>query len=34
MKRTTKKRKRKVNSRLKRDFKWGPFYNAINRKGN
>lgn len=35
MKRTTKKkRKRKANSRLKRDFKRGPFYNAINRKGN
>lgn len=35
MKRTTKKRKRKANSKtLKRDFKRGPFYNAINRKGN
>lgn len=34
MKRTTKKRKRKANSRLERDFKRGPFYNAINRKGN
>lgn len=34
MKRTTKKRKRKVNSKRERDFKRGPFYNAINRKGN
>lgn len=34
MKRTTKRRKRKVNSKLERDFKRGPFYNAINRKGN
>lgn len=35
MKRTTKKkRKRKANSKtLKRDFKRGPFYNVINRKG-
>lgn len=33
MKRTKKKRKRKANSRLKRDFKRGPFYNVINRKG-
>lgn len=34
MKRTTKKRKRKANSKRERDFKRGPFYNAINRKGN
>ena len=34
MKRTTKKRKRKANSKLERDFKRCPFYNAINRKGN
>lgn len=34
MKRTKKKRKRKANSNRERDFKRGPFYNAINRKGN
>ena len=34
MKRTTKQRKRKANSRLEMDFKRGPFYNAISRKGN
>jgi hypothetical protein len=34
MKRTTKKRKRKANRNRERDFKRGPFYNAINRKGN
>lgn len=33
MKRTKKKRKRKANNNRERDFKRGPFYNAINRKG-
>lgn len=34
MKRTKKKRKRKANSKLERDFKGGPFYNAKIKKGN